>query len=65
MHKYEVLLLKELAKGSARSVGELASRVKISKDSVLWALESLSKQKYVEIERKNAESAVVTEEGLS
>ncbi|MGC8587198.1 MAG: phenylalanine--tRNA ligase subunit alpha [Candidatus Micrarchaeia archaeon] len=65
MHKYEVLLLKELAKGSAHSVGELASRVKISKDSALWALESLSKQKYVEIERKSAESAVVTEEGLS
>ncbi len=63
MHPYEAKLLKALGGASASSLDELGKKLDMGKDPMLWAIENLSKQGAIKVERRKEYAATLTEEG--
>ena len=63
MHEHEAKLLEFIAKRSGASMEEIEKGTNIGRDSVLWALESLSKKGAVSVKKRSAKEIRVSEEG--
>ena len=63
MHEYEISILDLLKKSKSADLNYLQSNLDISKDSISWALENLSKNGLIKIERINKKVPKLTEEG--
>lgn len=63
MHKYEADVLNLLKNIKNANIDELIAALHISKDSVIWALESLQEKGYVRIQKSKEESPEISEEG--
>ena len=63
MHRYERAILDGLRGKKELGLDELASKAGVGRDEALWALESLSAQGYVELEKEDVIEATLTDEG--
>jgi phenylalanyl-tRNA synthetase alpha chain len=63
LHEYEIKVLEALKRKNGASLEELEEQAKISRDSVLWALEGLASKGAVEVGKEKKASAVLSEEG--
>ncbi len=63
MHIYEAKLLGALKGGSAGSLEELERSLGIGRDSILWAMENLSKQGAIKIDKRKEYAVSLTDEG--
>jgi phenylalanyl-tRNA synthetase alpha chain len=63
VHKYEANVLNLLKNIKNANIEELIAALHISKDSLIWALESLQEKGYVRIQKSKEESAEISEEG--
>ena len=62
MHKYEIAILKAIGSDSI-TLEELVRKSGLGKDEAMWALEGLSKNGLVRINRKTVENIELSEEG--
>ncbi len=65
MHAYELSVLNTLLENDKLNLDELAMKVGLSKDKVIWATENLSKEGLVEIKKESIASASISEEAKS
>ena len=65
MHEYEIAVLKFLKEKNKSDLETLEEKLNINKDSIIWALENLSKINAVKINRQTSYTPIVTEEGFS
>jgi phenylalanyl-tRNA synthetase alpha chain len=65
LHRYETAVLSFLQKHGKGSVGDIDGSLRIGRDSVLWAIESLLELSAVEVDRAAKITASLTEEGKS
>ncbi len=63
MHEYEINILNLLKKQKTTDFNYLQSNLNISKDSILWAIENLSKAGMIKIERESSKAIKLTDEG--
>lgn len=63
MHEYEASVLMALRSKKEMGVDQLCSATSLGRDAVLWAIENLAKNNYVQIVRENVESYNLTDEG--
>jgi phenylalanyl-tRNA synthetase alpha chain len=63
MHKYEVAVLNALRKKHSLSFGELASASGLGPDEVMWAIENLLTQGYIETEKEQSHEVSFSTEG--
>ena len=63
MHEYEISILNLLKKEKSADPGYLQEKLGLGKDSVLWAVENLSKNGLVKVDRESRKVPVLTEEG--
>ncbi len=63
MHRYERAILDVLKEKKKLGLEELEGKAGIGRDETLWALESLSAQGYVELEKEDMIEVTLTDEG--
>ncbi len=63
MHEYEASVLKVLKSKKETDIEQLCAASGLGKDAVLWAIENLSKDGYVQIVREEVEEYSLTNEG--
>lgn len=63
MHKYDRAVLSALSDKGSGSLDALVEKTKLGRDEVLWAIENLSKEGYIEVNRSQATEAALTDEG--
>jgi len=63
LHKYELMVLGLLKEGRGSSIAEISTSLKLGADSVMWALEGLSKEGLAKVEKKEGQEAKLTDEG--
>jgi phenylalanyl-tRNA synthetase alpha chain len=63
LHEYETEILKLLKEEKSASLPGLESRLKLGRDSIVWALENLAKSNAVSIARKSAYGIEMSSEG--
>ena len=63
MHEYEISILNLLKKQKIASPDYLQENLGLGKDSVLWAIENLSKSGLVKVDRENSKVPILSKEG--
>ncbi len=63
MHEYEMAVLGALKAGRTLDFDEILRETGINKDSLFWALENLSKEGMVNVERINKDEMEISDEG--
>jgi len=63
LHEYEISILNLLKKQKIASPDYLQENLGLGKDSVLWAIENLSKSGLVKVDRENSKVPILSKEG--
>jgi phenylalanyl-tRNA synthetase alpha chain len=65
MHKYEAIVLNILKSGKVLTLDELVNKSGLERDKLAWAIENLSSRNAVDVEKQEAETIELSEEGKS
>lgn len=63
MHEYEIAILNLLKKQKSTDLEYLQSSLNLNRDSILWAIEELSKNGMIKIDRESGKVPKLTDEG--
>ncbi len=63
MHEYEIAILNLLKRQGSADLEYLQDSLKMGRDSAMWAIENLSRQDFVKVERESSKTPHLTAEG--